>query len=517
MNRLRCIFFLIVLSAFACRREEAPVLAGEVAAEALLSAPTELLPNPGAPLTATAHIRTKAPTTIAVEVLGAVPWRGAYRDSIVRTHRVPVIGLYAGRSNAIVLRIEEPGTERYAFDTLLFQPPPLPDYLPEVRIDAVQPNRMEPGWTLCELNIGGQGPYRTVPIAFDRKGVIRWYVDLGWTGGWTAPFEPLRNGRFLFAHTWGFFEYDWSGVERKRIGMNGFSQHHDAIEKPNGNLLAPATKIGADTWGDYMVEVYRDTGSVVRTWDLQQVLDVDRYDLIRNRIDWLHVNSVWYDERDGGLIVSARHQGVFKVSGENELRWILAPHRGWGKSGPSGDGFETAGYLLTAVDAQGQPYPEAVQQGATAAESPVAGGPAAFRWPWGQHAAMLLPNGHLLLYDNGWHRGFDYDEADFNRIVEYEIDEEARTVRQVWQYGEERGPALYSSNISDVDYLPRTGNRLLISGNIEAPVRSAKVVEVAYPSGQVVFEATVLFKNRFATGTGWEAADMIYRGERVEN
>ena len=76
MNRLHGILFIIVLSALACRREETPVPAGKVEADALLAAPTELLPSPGAPLTATAHIRTKAPTTVAVEVLGAVRWRG---------------------------------------------------------------------------------------------------------------------------------------------------------------------------------------------------------------------------------------------------------------------------------------------------------------------------------------------------------------------------------------------------------------------------------------------------------
>jgi len=510
-RRIQTILLFLLSTAFACQQEDTPGLPGRVPPEALLAAPIELLPAAGAPLTAEAVIRSKEPTTVEIEVSGSLPWHKTYGDSIVREHRVPVLGLYAGQENAVLFRIEEAGTQRYAFDTLFLQAPPLPDYLPDIRIDVRNPEQMEPGWTLCELNIGGQGPYRTVPIAFDHDGVIRWYTDLGWTGGWTAPFEPLRNGRFLFAHTWGFFEYDWNGIERERIGMNGFSQHHDAVEKPDGNLLAPASKFDADTWRDHLVEVYRDTGGVVRIWDLRQVLDVDRYDLIRNRHDWLHVNSVWYDERNGGLLISARHQGVFKVSANNELLWILAPHRGWGKSGPAGNGFETADYLLTAIDTEGRPFPEAVQQGTAAPEAIDQ-----FRWPWGQHAAMLLPNGRLLLYDNGWHRGFDYDQADFNRIVEYEIDEEAHTVRQVWQYGEERGAELYSSNISDVDYLPQTGNRLLISGNIEAPRRSAKIVEVSYPGRQVVFEATVLFRNRFAIGSGWEAADMIYRGERVQ-
>ena len=81
-------------------------------------------------------------------------------------------------------------------------------------------------------------------------------------------------------------------------------------------------------------------------------------------------------------------------------------------------------------------------------------------FPTAQHAAMELPDGRLMLFDN---TNFDIIGPDkklkqeqlYSRAVIYEIDDKEKTVRQVWQYGKERGRELYSSFISDVDYLDK--------------------------------------------------------------
>lgn len=507
MRYLFLFFSLIILLFGSCRKDEVQLL-GEVLSEVLLAAPIRLDTNPHAPLTAFAHVETNVPTYLQVTVTGAAPLHRTFRDSTSRHHRIPVVGLYPGVENELVIRIEDAAASRFALDTVRFTTPPLPDYLPAIRIDRADSARMEPGWTLAELNIGGNGNLRTVPIAFDRHGVIRWFVDLQAWGSWMAPFEPMQNGHFLFAKSWGVFSIDETGNEVDRWGMSGYSQHHDAVELPNGDFLLPASDASLLTSLDQMVVMGRDSGGVQKVWDFRDVLDVDRYDLLLAKSDWLHVNSVWFDPSDDGVIVSARHQGVFKVSADNQLQWILAPHRGWGKAGAYEEGPETAEFLLTAVNPAGQPFETALQEGRE--------GTPDFRWPWGQHAAMLLPNGNILLFDNGWNRHFTYDEADFSRVVEYEIDESARTVKQTWQYGEERGAELYSPNISDADFLPESGHVLMISGNIHhAGQHYAKVIEIDYPGKEAVFEATLLFKNKFSTGTGWGDADMVYRGERT--
>jgi arylsulfate sulfotransferase len=86
--------------------------------------------------------------------------------------------------------------------------------------------------------------------------------------------------------------------------------------------------------------------------------------------------------------------------------------------------------------------------------------------------------------------------------VEYAIDEASNTVRQVWQYGQERGSDLYSPLYGNVQDLPVTHNRLMAAGNVQAAAGFlARTVELTYPDNTVVFEAAVQFRSSGSTGT----------------
>lgn len=341
---------------------------------------------------------------------------------------------------------------------------------------------------------------------FDESGRIRWYLDLTAEGSIFTPVERLANGNLVLGFAGSIREYDMLGrmVTEWAVGPT-YTQHHDVVEKPDGNLVAAVNKGGTGTIEDHIIELDRSSGEIVKEWDLREVLDVDRTALYDDARDWLHVNSVWYDESDGGLIISGRHQGVFKVSAENELVWILAPHRGWGAAGVDGNGPPTSDFLLTATDGSGTPYPDAVQNGDERTPD--------FDWPWSQHAAQLLPNGNILLFDNGGRRQFGQAEPPpYSRGVEYEIDAEAMTVRQVWAYGRDRGREFFASFVSDVDYLIGTGHRLIVPGIVgTAGGRGAWVTEVT-PDGSVVSEAFLRFKDTFEEG---DRNDIVYRAERL--
>ena len=292
--------------------------------------------------------------------------------------------------------------------------------------------------------------------------------------------------------------------------LPGYGFHHELVEKPNGNLIIAVNKADAETIEDHVVELNRESGEIVKVWDFRNILDMNRRDFDASERDWLHINAVYYDETDNAIIVSGRNQGLAKVTYDDELVWLLAPHQGWGRAGSDADGQDTAEFLLTAVDADGEPYPEAVQQGTE--------GSGEFDWVWGQHAPTLLPNGNLFVFDNGLGRYFADGEPRFSRGVEYAVDEVAMTVEQVWQYGAERGDAFYASIISDVDYLPETGNRLVMPGvNWSGEPFYALVTEVTYPKAEVVFEAQINFKNLRSTSDelDWGQFDLVYRSERL--
>ena len=221
--------------------------------------------------------------------------------------------------------------------------------------------------------------------------------------------------------------------------------------------------------------------------------------------DWLHMNGLAYDPSDNSIIVSGKNQGLIKISWEDELRWIMAPKKGWGVSGRNGDGFDTNPYLLTAVNSEGKPYDTKVQNGEESASD--------FDFPWGQHAPEVLSNGNIILYDNGFSRNFT-QKVNYSRAVEYEVNKENMTVEQKWQYGKERGPKFFSMLISDVDYLPNSKNILVTSGFI---YHNAKIVEVSYPENNEVFEATLYFKTLNGKKTfAWGQLDILYRSERFE-
>jgi arylsulfate sulfotransferase len=480
-----------------------------VSIEYLVQQPIEVVlsPNGTTPLAAEVTLSANTEVDVSIEVLGTNPVTHEIPE-YQKNHEIPILGLYPGVENEVVLKVS---TLRGAFavDTLLIVTNPLPDFLPSVEIRTANRDQMESGWTLSSLSIGVDGEFESHPIMFDANGDIRWYLDLSAHDGTIFVLKRLGNGNLLLGFLGEIYELDMLGGILNRWPIPGYNFHHDVIEKPNGNLIVAVNKKDRGTVEDQLIEIDRSSGEIVSEWDLRQVLDVSRrsYPPTTDN-DWFHMNAVWYDESDGGLIISGRNQGVVKVSADNDLVWILAPHRGWGQAGVDGTGHDTSDYLLTAVNATGTPYGAAVQQGDAAA--------AGFDWGWGQHASMILPNGNIFIFDNGLNRNFALGGSEFSRGVEYVVDEMAMTVKQVWHYGESRGAEFRSPIISDVDYLPETGNRLIMPGIIPGASPRALVTEVSFPGKQVVFEAQIGFKNLRGSGAfEWGQFDMVYRSERM--
>ena len=502
-------FFLgiALLALFACACQAAAL--EQVSAETLLVDDIALTLNPNdiTPLAAEAVFTTKVPTQVSITVLGEEPLTHAF-DEVATEHRLPIFGLYPDAENSVEIRITEPG-ERYAEKTLSVTTEPLPDVFPTIDIVAADETQMEPGWTLSDFSAIDEGVYRPMPFFFDTDGAVRWYLDLTFLDGTTHLINRLANGNLLFAEAGTVYEYDMLGREINRWEMPGYAFHHEIVEKPDGNFIIAVNKRSVETRDDHIIELDRASGDVVTEWDLRQILDVSRTDLVDVENDWLHMNAFFYSEADDTLIISGRNQAVVKVTRGNELVWILAPHKGWGKAGLEGDGYETSDFLLTATDTEGEPYSDAVQQGTEAAED--------FGWVWGQHAPLLLPNGNLFVFDNGLNRNFSKSEK-YSRGVEYAIDETAMTVTQVWQYGKERGAEFYSSIVSDVDYLPETGNRLIAPGIVRTSEPFyALVTEVTYPERDLVFEAKLRFPAlpNASPDDNFRKVNGIYRSERL--
>ena len=83
----------------------------------------------------------------------------------------------------------------------------------------------------------------------------------------------------------------------------------------------------------------------------------------------------------------------------------------------------------------------------------------------------------------------------YSRAVEFQIDEEAMTVQQIWDYGKERGYETFAPIVSDVDYHPTQNNILFAPGigvDNGGGLSGGKVVEINYETKEVVFEARII-------------------------
>jgi len=484
---------------------------------------TTLNPNQIAPLTAMLNITSEVPCQATIKVLGDIPVEQSFKESSTNLN-IPVLGLYANKLNKVEVTLNYDGGKQV--EIIEIQTSEVPNFFPEIGINKMEKEKMEPGMHALDIHFANFGKFRSAPIIFDDNGQIRWYLDLSFHKAMVGPFQKIKNGNILVAGRNTIYEFDMIGklLVMTKINSN-YGIHHDVLELPNEDLLICVGKrdgyIEKDgktilSDNDFMIHFDRRQSKIIKEWDLAKHLDVDRDVAIdkAQRVfgdgDWLHMNSLDFNGRDSTIIVSGRNQGLIKVTWDDKLKWIMAPKQKWGKSGRKGRGYNTKPYLLTAINKEGEPYNKDIQNGITSAKD--------FDFPWGPHAPYLLPNGNLIVFDNGPFRNYN-NETQYSRAVEYQVDEKNKTFKQVWEYGKDRGFNLFSPIVSDVDLLPYTKNILVTSGFISPRnVHRAKIVEVSPENNKEVFEATIFFKNtnRDINNPGWGQADVLYRSERME-
>ena len=337
-------------------------------------------------------------------------------------HYLPIYGLYAGRENKVTIKCGDEEKE------LTIKTDELPD-------DFILPTSVKKDESKLNNDLYFYTPSSFgYTAAYDVNGDVRWYL----TESAIWEINRLDNGRLLVSterlaevpyYSTGLYEMDMLGKIYTEYSLPG-GYHHDYYEIENGNLLVASDDFNNDsgTVEDYVVEIDRKTGNIVKTFDLKDILKMtDGKSENWIEYDWFHNNSVWYDKKTNSITLSGRHQdAVINIDYDTgKLNWILGDPEGWSDEyqkyffKPVGDNFE---------------------------------------WQWSQHAAMITPESYVFLFDNGNNKSKNEDEyvdaADsYSRGVMYKIDTDKMTIEQVWEYGKERGSDFYSPYISDVDYL----------------------------------------------------------------
>ncbi len=458
------------------------------------------------PLCALWKIRLPVPATVHIKIMGKNGPDSDLNQSFGErsmAHDVPILGLYDNHENKVEVTLMSKYTSVIYHDTLIINIPAATTLTANINIIKHSPNKTVPGMNLVSAR---SHPGYDVPYMFDSYGELRWVLDYGTDSVLNRIFydvgiERLKNGNWYFGDIRldKIFEIGLLGDIVNVWDLGNYQFHHTVHEKDDGNFLVSVSDPGSlhlngrPTLEDYIIEIDRQNREIIHEWDLKQSLDEYRTSLDNNLnntwVDWIHVNSIYHDISDNSIIISGRYQGAIKISEDNRVKWILAPHLGW-SSARNGD--EMNDYLLTPLDQYGNPISDMrVLEGYENHPD--------FEWNWGQHAVQKTKAGRIILFDNGYRRNFGSTNV-YSRVVEYEVDEVNMTVRQSWSFGKELGDQKFSSVASNVAYHPEL-DHFFMNGGFYVPTqenRGGVMMEIDRNSQAVQFEAEISPINGFA-------------------
>ena len=377
-----------------------------------------------APLTALIYFKTGEATEASVLVKGKeAAGDMSFTFPKATEHYLPIYGLYADYMNQVEITLGNGSKKALTVQT-------------EKAADNVhKPSMINTTAEYMGTNVMFLSP--TSPgstAAYDYKGDVRWYGTLNFS----FDIKRAKNGRLLLGtqrllmppyHTTGIFEMGMIGKIYKEFRIPG-GYHHDQFEMEDGNILILSQDPPRGTVEDMCVLVDRESGKILKSWDYQKALPQDVGGSgSQDEHDWFHNNSVWYDKKTHSLILSGRHQdAIISINYDTgELNWVIGDPEGWPQDLVDKYFFKPVGDLSK------------------------------FDWQYEQHAAVVLPDGDIMCFDNGHWRAkvkekYVPAEKNFSRGVRYRIDTDKMEIEQVWQYGKERGAEFFSTYICNVEY-----------------------------------------------------------------
>lgn len=373
------------------------------------------------PLTALVMFETNdyvSPTVTVVGKSDKTTYTHTFKES--KTHYLEILGLYPDYNNEVIISYGDVTKKIYIQTGKLPNNFVMPSsiYKDEDKLD----NEL---YFYTPSSIG-------YTCAYDINGDVRWYL----TESFIWEINRLRNGNLLLStdklvnnpyYTTGLYEMNMLGKIYFEYNIDG-GYHHDYYEMPNGNILVLSNNFANGTVEDYIVELDLRDGSIVKKFDLTDILPMNEGESENSTTyDWFHNNSVWYDEKSNSITLSGRHMdAVINISYDTgKLNWIIGDSTNYSSEWqkyffkPVGDNFE---------------------------------------WQWSQHSAKITPDGYVFIFDNGNNKSKikeNYVDASnsYSRGVMYKIDTVNMTIEQIWEYGKERGSDFYSPYISNVLYL----------------------------------------------------------------
>lgn len=347
----------------------------------------------------------------------------------VTEHRVLLTGLHPDRTYRIRGRAVADTQEAESEVAWEWVSGPLPEDFPVIDFELLVPGHAMPGYTLFSLSrVGLDGTGVPTPdflptlVAVDPEGEVSWYLRM-LESGTQQGFSMLPDGNVGVVGDFGLAEFTLEGEKVREVGTAALdvpTLHHDVVRLPGGNFvsltleLQPQPDSGTPPQAflvDVLIEFTPD-GRVVRRHAMDQFLPFDPANTPTNNVnqwnylfpgyrtvDVYHANSLNYDATSDLLIVGLLQWGQI----------LVLDGTTWDVLGVLGEGG-------TVELAKGD-------------------------WFRSTHGPHVLPNGNIVVYDNGGHLqgGFEPSRAMEYRLEPVEPNPNAKRVwtmaaTEVWSY-----------------------------------------------------------------------------------
>lgn len=418
--------------------------------------------NPGNVISALVGFTAKGTTSARVHFTGGGETGSTPARAFPDGHQeIAVLGLLPNTDYTLELETtDESGTTKAP--GVSFRTGDLPAFLRD-RVEFRVVGESSEGYTIT--NILSADTTRHYLLAFDGKGRVRWYAHVPGIGGY---FEQNPNGNFTafigsttgWQATYGYFvELNQRGeiVGRDQAPAPLYTDEHELIYTPTAGggwtthfcsydiRRIDTTRIGgvvdAQIAGHQILR-YTPDGQLDFLWNAWDHFVIDDWieEPAANRAaaagDFDHPNSLEID-LDGNYIVSFRNLAeVTKIDSRNgRVLW---------RFGGRNNQFTIVGDPLGKF--------------------------------CGQHSVRVLPNGNLLMFDNGLRH-----VPQLSRAVEYKLDTTAMTATMVFEYRHD--PSLYAMFTGNV--------QRLANGNTIVGYAFRGLVTEVSPAGQSLWTGVI--------------------------
>jgi hypothetical protein len=396
---------------------------------------------------------------------------------------IPVFGLYAGRSNRVMITLGFTDRFRPIKRFGLTITTPAYDGGTYSHPTVLQPRLRGTALSYDFILLKNLADPNT-PIIIDTDAEVRWVG----TAGVATPSCMLFDNAFYLGSGTLLLRTEFDGrtyimADYSGIGVTGF--HHNIDPGRDGMIVDVDT---SDQTESVNMEVDGD-GNVLRSWKLADIIsaamiaggDDPSLFVYPAPTDWFHNNACAYRSSDNSLIVSSRENFVIALDYDaGNIKWILGdPTKHWYQ------------------------FPSLRQFSLTLAPGTLP--------PIGQHS-VSVPNDQLLLFDNGTGSNFQEPPGEtrsYSAPRKYQIDLNAFQATETWHYYPD--PSVYSPYCSSV-YEDAPGN-YLIDYSQAGPYTYADIVGVD-ALGNVAFNYR--YELLGFCGTAWNAIQIHWENLNLE-